>query len=165
MLWSSSFCLFVCTRGNCSWPIQPSKNKKPLTKMAKSQRMRVANEKASKNVTLRGNVPKSTVCFALNRLNRPIFWPLFLLPESWGWEVSSRPLATGLVHFCCLWIGTVANHSEHPNGLSEVECLSVRWIYYIIPFQIWLYPWTIVRSKFLLWTNESMYIDDYTMSQ
>ncbi|KAH9388554.1 PREDICTED: stress-associated endoplasmic reticulum protein 2-like [Rhagoletis zephyria] len=28
--------------------------------MVKSQRMRVANEKASKNVTQRGNVPKST---------------------------------------------------------------------------------------------------------
>lgn len=30
--------------------------------MVKSQRMRVANEKASKNITLRGNVPKTTVC-------------------------------------------------------------------------------------------------------
>ncbi|OTF80675.1 stress-associated endoplasmic reticulum protein 2-like protein [Euroglyphus maynei] len=29
--------------------------------MVKSQRMRLANEKASKNVVLRGNVPKSTV--------------------------------------------------------------------------------------------------------
>lgn len=29
--------------------------------MAPKQRMRVANEKASKNITLRGNVPKSTV--------------------------------------------------------------------------------------------------------
>lgn len=29
--------------------------------MVKSQRMRVANEKASKNVVLRGNVPKGTV--------------------------------------------------------------------------------------------------------
>ncbi|XP_026473727.1 stress-associated endoplasmic reticulum protein 2 [Ctenocephalides felis] len=28
--------------------------------MAPKQRMRIANEKASKNVTLRGNVPKST---------------------------------------------------------------------------------------------------------
>ncbi|XP_055308935.1 stress-associated endoplasmic reticulum protein 2 [Sitodiplosis mosellana] len=28
--------------------------------MAPKQRMRVANEKASKNITLRGNVPKST---------------------------------------------------------------------------------------------------------
>lgn len=29
--------------------------------MAPKQRMRIANEKASKNVTLRGNVPKSSV--------------------------------------------------------------------------------------------------------
>jgi hypothetical protein len=29
--------------------------------MAPKQRMRIANEKASKNVTMRGNVPKSTV--------------------------------------------------------------------------------------------------------
>lgn len=29
--------------------------------MAPQQRIRVANEKASKNITLRGNVPKSTV--------------------------------------------------------------------------------------------------------
>lgn len=29
--------------------------------MAPKQRMRIANEKAMKNVTLRGNVPKSTV--------------------------------------------------------------------------------------------------------
>ncbi|XP_065337969.1 stress-associated endoplasmic reticulum protein 2 [Cloeon dipterum] len=28
--------------------------------MAPKQRMRIANEKASKNVTLRGNVPKTT---------------------------------------------------------------------------------------------------------
>lgn len=28
--------------------------------MAPKQRMRIANDKASKNVTLRGNVPKST---------------------------------------------------------------------------------------------------------
>ena len=31
--------------------------------MVKSQRMRVANEKASKNVTQRGNVPKGGVSF------------------------------------------------------------------------------------------------------
>lgn len=29
--------------------------------MAPKQRMRIANEKASKNVTMRGNVPKSSV--------------------------------------------------------------------------------------------------------
>uniref|UniRef100_T1KZG0 Stress-associated endoplasmic reticulum protein n=1 Tax=Tetranychus urticae TaxID=32264 RepID=T1KZG0_TETUR len=29
--------------------------------MVKTQRMKVANEKASKNVTLRGNVPKTTL--------------------------------------------------------------------------------------------------------
>jgi len=33
-------------------------------KMAPPQRMRVANEKASKYVTMRGNVPKSSVSFA-----------------------------------------------------------------------------------------------------
>jgi hypothetical protein len=35
--------------------------------MAPKQRMRIANEKASKNVTMRGNVPKSTV-------SMPIIW-------------------------------------------------------------------------------------------
>ncbi|KPM03473.1 ribose-5-phosphate isomerase [Sarcoptes scabiei] len=37
--------------------------------MVKSQRMRMANEKASKNVVLRGNVPKST---AANEEKYPI---------------------------------------------------------------------------------------------
>lgn len=32
--------------------------------MAPKQRMRIANEKASKYVTMRGNVPKSSVSFA-----------------------------------------------------------------------------------------------------
>lgn len=36
--------------------------------MAPKQRMRVANEKASKNITLRGNVPKSTVSQWVNDL-------------------------------------------------------------------------------------------------
>lgn len=36
--------------------------------MAPKQRMRIANEKATKNITLRGNVPKSSVSF-LKRLN------------------------------------------------------------------------------------------------
>lgn len=31
--------------------------------MAPKQRMRIANEKATKNITLRGNVPKSSVSF------------------------------------------------------------------------------------------------------
>lgn len=35
--------------------------------MAPKQRMRIANEKASKNVTMRGNVPKSSV-------SMPIIW-------------------------------------------------------------------------------------------
>lgn len=34
-----------------------------IKEMAPKQRMRIANEKASKNVTMRGNVPKSTVSF------------------------------------------------------------------------------------------------------
>lgn len=32
--------------------------------MAPTQRIKVANEKASKNITMRGNVPKSTVSIA-----------------------------------------------------------------------------------------------------
>lgn len=32
--------------------------------MAPKQRMRIANEKAMKNVTMRGNVPKSSVSFS-----------------------------------------------------------------------------------------------------
>lgn len=33
--------------------------------MAPKQRMRIANERATKNITLRGNVPKSSVCCVL----------------------------------------------------------------------------------------------------
>ena len=33
--------------------------------MAPKQRMRIANERATKNITLRGNVPKSSVCYLL----------------------------------------------------------------------------------------------------
>lgn len=35
--------------------------------MAPKQRMRIANEKASKNVILRGNVPKSTVSISFKK--------------------------------------------------------------------------------------------------
>lgn len=34
--------------------------------MAPKQRMRIANEKASKYITMRGNVPKSSVSIHLN---------------------------------------------------------------------------------------------------
>lgn len=37
--------------------------------MAPPQRMRVANEKASKYVTMRGNVPKSSVCLYKSKLD------------------------------------------------------------------------------------------------
>jgi hypothetical protein len=42
--------------------------------MAPKQRMRIANEKASKNVTMRGNVPKSSVsmpivCYSFEQLS------------------------------------------------------------------------------------------------
>uniref|UniRef100_A0A182KI25 Stress-associated endoplasmic reticulum protein n=1 Tax=Anopheles christyi TaxID=43041 RepID=A0A182KI25_9DIPT len=40
----------------CSQPKTPHKNRK----MAPQQRIRIANEKASKNITMRGNVPKSS---------------------------------------------------------------------------------------------------------
>ena len=37
--------------------------------MAPQQRIKVANEKASKNITLRGNVPKSTVSPTVKPIN------------------------------------------------------------------------------------------------
>lgn len=46
--------------GCCSTSREKEK-KNNETKMAPPQRMRVANEKASKYITMRGNVPKSSV--------------------------------------------------------------------------------------------------------
>ena len=52
--------------------------------MVKAQRMKVANEKASKNVTQRGNVPKTSVSLLLTfhtflLLLLPYVSPMFLL--------------------------------------------------------------------------------------
>lgn len=46
--------------------------------MAKTQKMKVANEKASKNVMLRGNVPKSTKAAAEKYPVGPWILALFL---------------------------------------------------------------------------------------
>lgn len=44
--------------------------------MAPKQRMRIANEKATKNITLRGNVPKSSVSYFFYFLKQKLFFVL-----------------------------------------------------------------------------------------
>lgn len=54
--------------------------------MAPKQRMRFANEKASKNVVLRGNVPKSSVSF--------LFTPnhIVLIDDVYIWKLFNNGL-------------------------------------------------------------------------
>jgi Ribosome associated membrane protein RAMP4 len=56
-----------------------SKLQNTTDSMAPKQRMRIANEKASKNVTQRGNVPKTTVRMAMKRKT---IWH-YQLPTPW----------------------------------------------------------------------------------
>lgn len=80
--------------------------------------MRLANEKASKNVVLRGNVPKSTVSneYCWNW----IFFSLIYWKHTSGtwWKISRWTMAFSIVHICCLWFGIIANHSKYSNGLK-----------------------------------------------
>ncbi len=123
------------------------------SKMVKSQRMRVANEKASKNVTQRGNVPKSTVSrfkepgqlvtrhnkteFVVMLINWPICGPhnahLFTFVTTFttekrrrqvpGWTMAARSL-----YLCRLWLCTFADHPEYSNGLkSIILCYGLVW--------------------------------------
>jgi hypothetical protein len=46
--------------------------------MAPTQRIKVANEKASKNITLRGNVPKSNVSMSFEGLIELISLAIFI---------------------------------------------------------------------------------------
>lgn len=50
------------------------KRSKSLPKMPAKQRMRVANEKHSQNVTTRGNVPKSLVSRSFYRVKKILIW-------------------------------------------------------------------------------------------
>ncbi|KAF4521952.1 hypothetical protein B566_EDAN009480 [Ephemera danica] len=60
--------------------------------MAPKQRMRIANEKASKNVTLRGNVPKSTKQSEEKYPVGPWLLALFVfVPSSKSFKVSGWP--------------------------------------------------------------------------
>lgn len=53
------------------------KSTTPLATMAPKQRIRIANEKAAKNITMRGNVPKTTVCSGSPRQLFPGIPPFF----------------------------------------------------------------------------------------
>ena len=97
--------------------------------MVATQRMKLANEKASKYVTMRGNVPKSSVSLLLfqftviwvdarrSALRRDscfdafvCFWSMstdtFLVCPVEGERrcIPCRTLAAGTLHLCCLWI-------------------------------------------------------------
>jgi len=58
--------------------------------MAPKQRMRIANEKASKNVTMRGNVPKSSVSITAVWSSGRSCQLMFFNDISFEW-ISCRP--------------------------------------------------------------------------
>merc|ERR1711862_211596 len=62
------------------------------------QRMRIANEKASKNITQRGNVAKTTKSTDENYPVGPFTWTF---------------------HICCVWFCRVPNYSVHQNELMH----------------------------------------------
>ncbi|KAF4086931.1 hypothetical protein AMELA_G00090180 [Ameiurus melas] len=78
--------------------------------MVAKQRIRMANEKHSKNITQRGNVAKTLV--ERSKDNKTV---LCLTATTRG-EISSGTMAFGTLRICCLWISHLSNHSEHPNG-------------------------------------------------
>ncbi|XP_075055845.1 stress-associated endoplasmic reticulum protein 2 isoform X1 [Mixophyes fleayi] len=71
--------------------------------MVAKQRIRMANEKHSKNITQRGNVAKTLKMEESQA-------------EATRREISCRTLASGTVCFCCLWISNFSNYPEHQNG-------------------------------------------------
>ena len=76
------------------------------------QRMKIANEKAMKNVTQRGNVPKSTKAdqdkYPVIIINSSFFSNEFFT----GWA-----LVACSVHLCSVWISCLSDHTEHTNGI------------------------------------------------
>lgn len=96
--------------------------------MAAKQRMRLANEKASKNVTLRGNVPKSTVSstltillsFFLKNSSFPVlFIRFFFFSETREGVVTRWAMVISFIHICSVWIRCFPNNPIHPYGINE----------------------------------------------
>ena len=92
-------------------------------KMPAKQRMRVANEKHSQNVTTRGNVPKSLVSRSLYHLSscaieinqprsllarnrKPLHFCLSFCSysEATRGKISCWSYSSWIIHFRCLWV-------------------------------------------------------------
>jgi hypothetical protein len=85
--------------------------------MAPKQRMRFANEKASKNVILRGNVPKSSVSSPDHIAS--LWSPKCVrFAEATKRELARRTHDPGLVHIRRVWIGDFPDHPVHPYGVG-----------------------------------------------
>ena len=87
------------------------------------QRMRIANEKAMKNITNRGNVPKST---KEAPEKYPVTWEEFVFPFNFkNYSFLGRALAVSFVHLCGLWVCGVSNYPEYSDGVIPA-CKDVK---------------------------------------
>ena len=87
------------------------------------QRMRIANEKAMKNITNRGNVPKST---KEAPEKYPVTWEEFVFPFNFkNYSFLGRALAVSFVHLCGLWVCGVSNYPEYSDGVISA-CNDVK---------------------------------------
>ena len=80
------------------------------------QRMRLANEKAMKNITNRGNVPKST---KESPEKYPVIYPLLHFKFSLSVLFSGWSMASGSLHIRCVWLSDLSNNPKHPNGMKS----------------------------------------------
>ncbi|KTG02457.1 hypothetical protein cypCar_00008997 [Cyprinus carpio] len=86
--------------------------------MVAKQRIRMANEKHSKNITQRGNVAKTLVrpsSVVSMHANERRSWLLCAFPTAGG-EISGGAMAFGTLCICCLWISHLSDNSKYPNG-------------------------------------------------
>lgn len=151
--------------------------------MANTQRMRAANDKASKNVHIRGNVPKGqvSVCIGfrmlflvlspvkhrLLTLSFSLFRPLV---EGRRIEVCRRSMAARSLPVCCLWLCSPPDHSEHPNVINwpmetvyrfHSNILCAVWTIIIIDFKLtilFLFYSSILSSSPVFMFNLCMWI-------
>ena len=81
------------------------------------QRMKIANAKAEKNITARGNVPKST---KPDQEKYPVSGEICC--EQWSYSLfytSGGSLAAGPLHLRRLRLRNLPDHTEHTNGLKQ----------------------------------------------
>ncbi|OCT78715.1 hypothetical protein XELAEV_18029802mg [Xenopus laevis] len=88
--------LWNCIRWQLSNSLLSVHTPNKASSMVAKQRIRMANEKHSKNITQRGNVAKSTKCD--------------------GGEICSGTLVTGALYLRGLWIRYFPDYSEHQDG-------------------------------------------------